>query len=98
MTRDDHAVFAALAAAMASRDRYRSEQASGLYVDSGTARDWEYGHDHIFAFTVELGTGLYMRSSIISAETVRNRSAILYLIGMADCPYRAIRKASVYCS
>lgn len=98
MTPDDHAVFVALASAMASRDRYRAEQASALYVDSGTARDWEYGHEHIFAFTVELGTGLYMRDSMIGPETARNRSAILYLVGMADCPYRAIHKASVYCS
>jgi Zinc carboxypeptidase. len=98
MTRDDHAVFAALATAMASRDRYRAEQASALYLDSGTARDWEYGREHIFAFTVELGTGLYMKDSIIGPETARNRSAILYLIGMADCPYRAIGKASAYCS
>jgi len=98
MTPDDHAVFVALAKAMASRDRYQAEQASALYVDSGTARDWEYGHEHIFAFTVELGTGRYMRDSIIGPETARNRSAILYLIGMADCPYRAIGKAPAYCS
>ena len=54
--------------------------------------------EHIFAFTVELGTGLYMLDSIIGPETARNRSAILYLIGMADRPYRAIGKASAYCS
>jgi carboxypeptidase T len=98
MTPDDHAVFVALANAMATRDRYRAEQASALYLDSGTARDWEYGHEHIFAFTVELGTGRYMRDSIIGPETARNRSAILYLIGMADCPYRVIGKAAAYCS
>jgi carboxypeptidase T len=98
MTSADHAVFVALAEAMASRDRYHAEQASALYVDSGTARDWEYGHEHIFAFTVELGVGRYMRDSMIGPETARNRSAILYLISMADCPYRAIQKTSVYCS
>ncbi len=98
MTPDDHAVFVALARAMASRDRYRAEQASALYLDSGTARDWEYGHEHIFAFTFELGTGRYMRDSIIGPETARNRAAILYLIGMADCPYRAIGKAATHCS
>ena len=98
MTPDEHAAFADLATAMASRDGYRAEQASALYLDSGTARDWEYGHEHIFAFTVELGSGRYMRDSIIGPETARNRSAILYLVSMADCPYRAIGKASTYCS
>jgi hypothetical protein len=33
---------------MASRDGYRAEQASALYLDSGTARDWEYGRNHIW--------------------------------------------------
>jgi hypothetical protein len=90
MTTTDHAVFVALARAMARRDGYTAEQASGLYVDSGTERDWDYGAEHIFAFTMELATGLYQPSAAIRPELARNRSAILYLIGMADCPYRAI--------
>lgn len=98
MTAVDHAVFVALGRAMAARNGYLAEQASGLYVDSGTSRDWEYGRQHIFAFTFELGSGTYMPSSIIGPETARNRAAMLYLIGMADCPYRAIGKAATYCS
>jgi carboxypeptidase T len=97
MTPDDHAVFVALGRAMAARDGYRPEQASKLYVDSGTARDWEYGRQHIFAFTFELATGTYQPSSAIGPETSRNRSAVLYLIAMADCPYRAIGKQAQYC-
>jgi hypothetical protein len=97
MSADDHAVFVALADAMASRDGYRPEQASRLYIDSGTERDWDYGAQHIFAFTVELGAGTYMRDTVIAPETARNRSAVLYLIGMADCPYRAIGKAPSHC-
>jgi len=94
---DDHAVFVAIGREMAQRNGYRPEQASGLYVDSGTARDWEYGVQGIFAFTFELGSGKYQGSSAIGPEVVRNRSAVLYLIGLADCPYRVIGKASARC-
>jgi hypothetical protein len=97
MTPDDHAVFVALARAMAARNGYKPEQASSLYVDSGTARDWEYGRQHIFAFTFELGTGQYPSAAAIGPETARNRGAILYLIGIAGCPYRVIGKAPTYC-
>jgi len=97
MRPDDHAVFVAIGQQMARRNGYRPEQASGLYVDSGTARDWEYGVQGIFAFTFELGTGTYQPSSAIGPEVARNRSAILYLIGLADCPYRVIGKAAAHC-
>jgi carboxypeptidase T len=97
MTATDHAVFVALGTHMASLNGYRPEQASSLYVDSGTARDWYYGANHIFAFTFELGSGTYQPSIAIATETERNRGAILYLISMADCPYRAIDKASASC-
>ncbi len=66
-------------------------------MDSGTARDWEYGVQGIFAFTFELGSGKYQGSSAIGPEVARNRGAVLYLIGLADCPYRVIGKASARC-
>jgi carboxypeptidase T len=97
MTADDHAVFVTMGKTMAHLNGYLPEQASRLYVDSGTARDWYYGTQGIFAFTFELGTGTYQRSRAIVTEPERNRAAILYLIGMADCPYRTIDKASSYC-
>jgi len=97
MRADDHAVFVAMGQAMARRNSYRPEQASRLYVDSGTARDWYYGSQGIFAYTFELGTGTYQPSSAIAPEVARNRAAVLYLIGMADCPYRAIGKAAQHC-
>jgi carboxypeptidase T len=89
MTASAHKTFVALGTAMARLNGYRPEQASSLYLDSGTARDWYYGSEGIFAFTFELGTGTYQPSAAIGPETARNRSAILYLIGMADCPSRA---------
>lgn len=97
MRADDHAVFVAMGQAMARRNGYQPEQASRLYVDSGTARDWYYGSQGIFAYTFELGTGTYQPSSAIAPEVARNRAAILYLIGMADCPYRAINRAAQHC-
>ena len=97
MRSDDHAVFVTMGRAMARDNGYRPEQASGLYIDSGTARDWYYGRQRIFAYTFELGTGVYQRSSAIAPEVARNRTALLYLIGMADCPYRAIGKAAQHC-
>jgi carboxypeptidase T len=97
MTAADHATFVALGRAMARRNGYRPEQASSLYVDSGTARDWYYGTQGIFAFTFELGTGTYQPSAAIAPELDRNRGAILYLIAMADCPYRAAGLASAMC-
>jgi hypothetical protein len=97
MSADDHAVFVAIGTTMARLNGYLPEQASVLYVDSGTARDWYYGTQGIFAFTFELGTGTYQPSSAIATETARNRDAVLYLMGMADCPYRAIGKASAHC-
>jgi hypothetical protein len=97
MSSIDHATLVAIGTHMAALDGYRPEQASGLYVDSGTARDWYYGVEHIFAFTVELGSGTYQPSSVITSETARNRSTILYLIGIAGCPYRAIRVTPAPC-
>jgi len=97
MTAPDHAILVALARHMASLDGYAAEQASSLYVDSGTARDWFYGKEGIFAFTVELGTGTYQRSPVIASETARNRAAVLYLIDMAGCPERATSAAAATC-
>ena len=98
MRPDDHAVFVAMGRTMARDNGYRPEQASGLYVDSGTARDWYYGRQRIFAYTFELGAGVYQRSAAIAPEVARNRSAVLYLIALADCPYRAIGKSARYCT
>ena len=81
----DHATFVALGRHMVSLNGYTPEQASSLYVDSGTARDWYYGKRHIFGFTFELATGTYQRSSAIGPELSRNRGAVLYLISMAGC-------------
>jgi carboxypeptidase T len=97
MTNADHAILVALAKHMATLSGYKPEQASSLYVDSGTARDWYFGAQGIFAFTFEVGTGTYQRSSVIATEAARNRDAILYLIAMAGCPDRATDSSASAC-
>ncbi|MDQ3871342.1 MAG: M14 family metallopeptidase [Chloroflexota bacterium] len=97
MTVADQRVFVAMGRTMAAMNGYTPEQASDLYISSGTTRDWEYGRHRIFAYTFELTHGWYPDDSEIGPETRRNRAAILYLIEMAGCPYRAIGAASTYC-
>jgi carboxypeptidase T len=98
MTSADHAVTVAMAKAMASRNGYKPEQASDLYIDSGTERDWEYGRHRIFAYTFELTPGgEYPDDSTIGPETRRNKTAVLYLIDKAACPYAVIGQAQAYC-
>jgi carboxypeptidase T len=98
MTVSDQAVFAAMGRAMASRNGYKPEQASDLYISSGTSRDWEYGRHRIFAYTFELTPGgAYPDDSTIGPETRRNKTAILYLIDKAACPYAVIGQAQAYC-
>ena len=34
----------------------------------------------------------------IARKTSRNRVAVLYLLGLTDCPYRAIGQQARYCA
>ena len=43
MTTQDHAALAIIGKHMAATNGYKAEQASDLYVDSGTSRDYQYG-------------------------------------------------------
>lgn len=105
MSADDHATFVAMGRAMADTNGYTPQQSSDLYVTDGDQIDWMYGAQHIFSFTFELYPTEQVSShadheppdEVIPAQTARNRAALLYLIDMADCPYRAIGKASTYC-
>jgi hypothetical protein len=96
----DQRTFVAMAKAMAATNGYKPEQASDLYISSGTSRDWLYGRYRIFSFTFELSpnTAAYPSDESIPTETGRNREAILYAIDLADCPYRAIGQPVRRCS
>jgi carboxypeptidase T len=86
MTRSDHAAFVALGHRMAGTNGYRPQQASDLYITSGTTRDYEYGVYRIFGYTFELSNRDYMDDSLIGSETGRNREAVLLLAERAWCP------------
>jgi carboxypeptidase T len=92
MAAKDHKAFVAMGKAMAASNGYTPQQASDLYLSSGTSRDWLYGRYRIFSFTFELSpnTAAYPSDESIPNETGRNRDAVLYLIDMADCTYRSI--------
>ncbi|HET6379788.1 MAG TPA: M14 family zinc carboxypeptidase [candidate division Zixibacteria bacterium] len=105
MRPDDHATFVAMGRAMAALNGYRPQQSSQLYVTDGDQIDWMYGTQRIFSFTFELYPSEQASSrddfeppdETIGQQTARNRGALLYLIEMADCPWRAIGKAATYC-
>jgi carboxypeptidase T len=86
MTRDDHAALVALGRHMASTNGYKPEQASDLYLSSGTTRDYEYGQYRIFSYTFEMSNRDYPNDNWIAGETGRNREAVLYLAERANCP------------
>jgi hypothetical protein len=97
MTTTDRANFLAMAQDMAATNGYTVRQSGDWYISDGDGEDWMYGTQRIFSFTVEvyppegsttLG-GHHPPDEVIARETKRNRAALLYLIDMADCPYRA---------
>jgi carboxypeptidase T len=96
----DLRTFVAMAKLMAASNGYKPEQASDLYISSGTSRDWLYGRYRVFTFTFELSpnTAAYPHDEAIPTETGRNRGAILYAIDVADCPYRAIGRTLRECA
>ncbi|MGW1374886.1 M14 family metallopeptidase [Streptomyces sp. NPDC002446] len=103
MTQDDHDTFATIGKSMADSNGYTPEQSSDLYVTDGSIDDWLWGDQKIFAYTFEMfpssagDGGFYPRDSVIPKETSRNREAVLHLLELSDCPYRAIGKENQYC-
>jgi Zinc carboxypeptidase. len=96
MTTADRAAFVGMATTMAASNGYTAMQSGDWYISDGDEIDWMYGRHRIFSFTVELypprgsGSGSHHPADEkIAPETKRNRAALLYLIDLADCPYRA---------
>ena len=90
MTSQDRAALVAIGTTDGGQQRLPREQASDLYVTSGTTRDYEYGTYRIFAYTFELSNVDYPKSPVIATETARNRDAVLYLAEQAGCPYAVL--------
>jgi carboxypeptidase T len=102
LTADDEATFRTLGVNMAGTNGYTPEQASDLYIADGAIDDWLWGAHKIFGYTFEMyptgsNPGFYPPDEQIVTQTTRNREAVLRLLEIADCPYRAIGKETQYC-
>src|SRR5262249_20383437 len=86
MTVDDQKALSLIGRRMAATNHYKPEQASDLYLTSGTTRDYEYGTYRIFAYTFEMSVKDYPDDALIESETGRNKAAVLYLMERAWCP------------
>jgi len=97
---DDQRTFEKMAQTMAKWNHYTPEQASDLYIASGDTTDWAYGKHGIFAFTFELSPsdmmdgGFYPGEKIIDRVFRDNIQPCLYMIDLADNPYRVLDKPS----
>jgi carboxypeptidase T len=88
----DLQVFQAMGKAMGAITSYRPQRASDLYVAAGDTGDWAYSTRGIFAFTTELeGTTFYPGAAMIERASARNVKAALYMLGVADNPYKLVR-------
>lgn len=100
---DQHAALMAIGQSMAASNGYTAQQASDLYISDGSIDDWLWGAEGIFAFTFEMyprsgSPGFYPPDEVIAPQTARNREAVLRLLEIADCPYRATGKQAQYCA
>ena len=86
MTAQDQAALSAMGRTMAASNGYHPQQASSLYLTSGTSRDYLYGTYRIFSYTFEMSVVDYPKDRLIGPETSRNRAAVLYLAERAGCP------------
>ncbi|MCM0605182.1 MAG: zinc carboxypeptidase [Xanthomonadaceae bacterium] len=94
----DQKTFDAMAKTMAKWNKYTPQQSSDLYIASGETCDWAYGEYGIFAFTFELSPrdmwdgGFYPGAKVIDGVFEANLRPMLYLLDLADDPYRALEK------
>jgi carboxypeptidase T len=86
MTVQDHAALVSIGKAMARSNGYKPEQASDLYISSGTTRDYLYGLYRVFSYTFEMSVVDYPTDAMIGPETGRNKEAVLYIIERSWCP------------
>ena len=85
-----------MARTMAKWNGYTPEQSSDLYIASGDTTDWSFGQLGIISFTFELDPksmfsgGFYPGQSVINPVFQKNLEPCLYLIDLADDPYRVL--------
>ncbi|MGE3972961.1 MAG: M14 family metallopeptidase [Bdellovibrionales bacterium] len=93
----DLQVHKTMAETMAQWNGYTPEQSSDLYTASGDTTDWAYAELKMISFTFEMdpksafGTdGFYPGQAKIPVVFNKNLKPCLYMIELADNPYRVI--------
>ncbi len=93
----DRRAYERMAEEMSRWNDYRPMQASELYVASGDTCDWAWADHQIFCFTFELSPqyqwgpgGFYPGSEAIDPAVNDNYDPVVYLINLADNPYKVI--------
>jgi carboxypeptidase T len=93
----DRRTYEVMAEEMSKWNNYRPMQASELYVASGDTCDWAWAEHRIFCFTFELSPqyqwgpgGFYPGARAIDPAVKDNYDPVLYLIEVADNPYKVI--------
>jgi len=90
-----HQAFKTMASVMGDMTGYRDMQSADLYPASGDTCDWAWGERGVFCFTFELspgrwgGGGFYPGPDAVASTFEANIDPALYMIGLADDPYRA---------
>lgn len=99
----DKAVHETMAKQMSLWNHYTPQQSSELYIASGDTTDWSYGEHKIISFTFELdpanqwgGGGFYPGAGVIPDVIAKNTEPVLYLLDLADNPYRSIDGVSLF--
>jgi carboxypeptidase T len=98
MTMTDYRALVAYARGQANRNGYTPQQSSDLYITDGDQIDWMYGRHRIFSFTWELYPpetatvwgDHYPPDEVLATQMTRNRSALLYFMQVAWCPYTTL--------
>lgn len=96
----DRRVHETMARTMSQWNNYRPQKSSDLYIASGDTTDWSYGEHGIISFTFELDPksmwsgGFYPGQSKIPVVFRKNLQPCLYLIDLADNPYRVLESKS----
>ena len=93
MTLTDHDALTAIGRRIAATNGYTPQQASDLYLTTGTSRDYMFAKYRIFVYTIELSPVGYPKPWRIAGETGRNREAVLYLAERAWCPLSVLGAA-----
>jgi carboxypeptidase T len=93
----DRQAFEKMATTMSQWNKYKPQQGSDLYLVSGEFTDWAYSTHKLFAFTFEMDpkfafgiSGFYPGQGVIPGVFAKNLPATLYLISIADNPYKVL--------